>query len=385
MRIVADEQLADVQPLFAALGELTLLPADALTPGAVKNADALLVRSVTKVDATLLAGSAVQFIGTATSGMDHLDLPYLRQRGIEVVHAAGSNANAVVDYCCCALACCFRLGLLSAEKPEKLRVGVIGAGHVGSALAGRLQALGFDVLCYDPPRAQAEAGFHSVSLADVLACDLISLHVPLTDSGEQATRGLINGPLLAQLAPGTVLLNTCRGGVVDEHALVEVLQRDQSLHYLADVWENEPDVSAELVRRSVLATPHVAGYSQRAKRRATQLLQEQFSSYFDLATSPATDSGQELSIETAETNGAESLTRDADYTSVWSLLEARLPLSALSTQFSEEVLAGRGSMAFKTLRNSMLSRREFCEMSLPVDGLADTLRQQASTMGFRLS
>ncbi len=371
MRIVADSQLVGVETEFASTGELVLCKAQDISPELVSRADALLVRSVTQVNEALLQGSSVRFVGTATSGMDHLDLAYLDSQKIKVVHAAGSNANAVVDYCLTAIASAITAGLLAAND---VRVGIVGAGHVGSALASRLQRMNIPVVVYDPPRASNEPLFVSASLTEVLQCNVISLHVPLTRNGEYATRKLFDAAVLQQLQADTVLLNSCRGGVVDESALLALLSEGRRIHYVADVWEQEPAVSVALARRCFIATPHIAGYSQRAKRQATRALRVQFAQW--VADAPVTrTAGQD------EKPGPSDYLVTADDT-VWSLMTAHLPLENTSKQFVAALESGKGRAAFESIRQNMLQRREFCEVSLAKDGLPEAVQQQAAMQGF---
>nr|WP_243663590.1 4-phosphoerythronate dehydrogenase [Rhodothermus marinus] len=219
LRIVADENIPFAREAFRGFGVVRPLPADQITPATVRNCDVLLVRSVTRVDAALLEGSRVQFVGSATSGIDHVDLAYLQKRGIAFAYAPGANADAVVEYVLAALL------ELAVRRNVSLRgrvVGIVGCGHIGGRLARRLPALGLEVLCCDPPLAEQTGRTDFVSLETILAeADIVTLHVPLTRTGPHATYHLIDAAALARLRPSAWLLNTSRGAVVDGRALLE--------------------------------------------------------------------------------------------------------------------------------------------------------------------
>ncbi|WP_041770357.1 4-phosphoerythronate dehydrogenase PdxB [Metapseudomonas resinovorans] len=262
MRIVADENIPLVEAFFGDLGEIRRLPGRAIDAAALADADLLLVRSVTRVDRALLAGSPVRFVGTCTIGTDHLDLDYFAEAGIAWSSAPGCNARGVVDYVLGSL-------LVLAEDAgvdlASRTFGVVGAGQVGGRLVDVLRGLGWRVLVCDPPRQAAEGGDY-VDLATILReCDAISLHTPL----DQGTHHLLDAQRLAQLRPGAWLINASRGAVVDNQALRELLGRRDDLRVVLDVWEGEPQADAALAQLCRIATPHIAGYSLDGKLRGT--------------------------------------------------------------------------------------------------------------------
>jgi len=269
VRIVADENMAAARAAFAGWGELLLRPGRTLTAADVAAADALFVRSVTRVDADLLAGSRVRFVGSATIGIDHVDSDWLREQGIGFAHAPGCNAAAVADWVVAALAAFTR------DRRHRLgdgSAGIIGAGNVGSRVARRLHALGYEVMCCDPPRAAAEGDAGFVDLERALACDVVSLHVPLTTSEPCPTHHLLDAAALAMIPPDAVLLNAARGGVVDEAALCERLDRGPPLHVALDTWVGEPDIDLSVLERVALGSPHVAGHSLEGRLRGTAMI-----------------------------------------------------------------------------------------------------------------
>lgn len=262
MQIVADENIPLLDEFFAGFGDIRRLPGRAITAQDVRDADLLLVRSVTRVDRALLQGSRVRFVGTCTIGTDHLDLEYFAEAGIAWSSAPGCNARGVVDY---VLGSVLTLAEREGVDPASRVYGVVGAGQVGGRLVELLQGLGWQVRVCDPPRQAAEGG-DFVALQQVIAeCDVISLHTPL----DATTRHLFDAPCLAALKPGAWLINASRGAVVDNAALRELLPQRPDLKVVLDVWEGEPQADVELAALCQLATPHIAGYSLDGKLRGT--------------------------------------------------------------------------------------------------------------------
>ncbi|MDG9884474.1 4-phosphoerythronate dehydrogenase PdxB [Pseudomonas sp. GD04058] len=266
MLIVADENIPLLDAFFAGFGEIRRYPGRAIDRDCVRDADVLLVRSVTRVDRALLEGSQVRFVGTCTIGTDHLDLGYFADAGIHWSSAPGCNARGVVDY---VLGSLLTLAELDGADLSQRTYGVVGAGQVGGRLIQVLRGLGWKVLVCDPPRQAAEGGDY-VALERILAeCDVISLHTPLTRVGEQPTWHLLDHERLARLRPGAWLINAARGPVIDNSALRELLLEREDVLAVLDVWEEEPLVDVELADLCVIATPHIAGYSLDGKQRGT--------------------------------------------------------------------------------------------------------------------
>ena len=268
LHITADANIPFVQEAFGALGTVRTLPGRDITADALAETDVLLVRSVTRVDAALLDGTPVRWVGTATAGTDHIDADALRQRGVAFAGAPGSNATSVADWVLAGLLA------VAADRGEGLmgrRLGIVGMGAVGGRLATRARALGLEVIGCDPPlQVQRTQGF--VSLAEVLAqSDVVTLHTPLSGPDESAwpTRGLIDLGAAAAMRPDAWLVNAARGGVVTADAAL-ALARTRPV--LLDVWPGEPDPSPELVDAVAIATPHVAGYAWDGKVRGTRML-----------------------------------------------------------------------------------------------------------------
>ena len=228
----------------------------------------LLVRSVTRVDRTLLEGSAVAFVGSATIGTDHVDQAYLAEQGIRFAHAPGCNANAVVQY---------DLSVLSNLQPDwqSCTVGIVGCGNVGGRVYRTLKSLGVNCRVYDP-FLSAEQIPDLVDFQSVLAADIICVHTPLTTEGPFPTEHLFNAEVLAGLGENTLLINAGRGAVIDNGALLEHLKSGSKLRVALDVWEPEPNINPGLLEQVLLATPHIAGYSREGKIRGTEMLAEDY-------------------------------------------------------------------------------------------------------------
>jgi erythronate-4-phosphate dehydrogenase len=279
VRIVADANIPLLAQAFGPLGDVTALPADRLTPEAVRQADALLVRSVTKVNAALLEGSGVKFVATATIGVDHIDEAYLESRGIGFASAAGSNARSVAEYVLAALT------VLAERGRWRLRdktLGIVGCGNVGGRLAGLAQAAGLRVLMNDPPLARRTGDPRYLPLEALAEADIVTFHVPLLRDGPDATYHMINPRLLAMLRPGTVVLNSSRGSVAHPAALAEGRSSGRIGQLVLDVWEGEPNIDPALMERVTLATPHVAGYSYDGKVNGTRMILEALCRHFGL-------------------------------------------------------------------------------------------------------
>jgi erythronate-4-phosphate dehydrogenase len=271
LRIVVDENVPLAQEAFGGLGAVRLVPGREMDARTVADADALVVRSVTRVDERLLAASPVRFVGTATIGTDHVDLAYLARRGIAFAYAPGSNARSVAEYVAAALL------ELEAERPNGwsgATLGVVGVGNVGSRVVAVARALGFTVLACDPPRAEAQGPGDFVPLERVLdEADVVTLHVPLERDGRHATHHLLDAARLDRAKAGAVVVNTSRGGVVDDGALRAACAAGRLVAVL-DVWEREPEPPPDLMEVVRLATPHVAGYSLDGKLAGTRMIAE---------------------------------------------------------------------------------------------------------------
>jgi len=280
MIIIADENIPYVESAFEHYGEVRTLDGRSITKGDLVRAGALLIRSVTPVDAALLEATRVAFVGTATAGVEHVDIDYLRGRGLGFASAAGSNAESVAQWVLCAL-----LEMESREsRPLRgMTLGVIGVGHVGKRVAMKARALGMKVLLNDSPRARAERPNLFMDLSEICQrSDVITLHVPLTFEGLDPTHHLLSRALLQSLPPKTSVLNACRGEVLNGEALREEITAGHLGFVALDVWEHEPNIDLELLNLVDLGTAHIAGYGIDGKLRGTRMLHDAFVDHFGL-------------------------------------------------------------------------------------------------------
>lgn len=264
MKVIADNAIPFLENRISKDVDFVRLPSKDINAKVVRDADALIVRTRTKCDEKLLKDSKVKLIATATIGTDHIDTDWCEKNGIKVISAPGCNAPGVAQYVLAAL-------LETGFDPMSQTLGVIGYGNVGHILVEWAKQLGIKTLISDDPRKKA--GFKDVEyhpMEFVLSqSDVVTLHVPLTSSGAFPTKYLIGEKELDLMKPGSTLVNSSRGGVVNETALKVKLKRGE-VKAILDVWENEPVIDSELVDLTEIATPHIAGYSEEGKKRATK-------------------------------------------------------------------------------------------------------------------
>lgn len=265
MKIVADEEIPYIEEYFGNEDDIVRFKGRELTAGTVQDADIVFVRSVTPVNASLLQGSTVKFVGTVTAGSDHLDTAYLADAGIHWSTAAGFNAPPVANYVVCVVAALQRQDALSLKG----RAAVIGVGEVGRQVAQSLSHIGYEIVYCDPIRARQEADFVHTPLEEIADVDLICLHVPLTKSGDYPTYHFLSADFLTRQKPGTVLLNASRGAVINTDTL---LSAGSPLTKCLDVWEHEPTPDPLLLKQAMIATPHIAGYSVQSKWRGVEMI-----------------------------------------------------------------------------------------------------------------
>jgi len=279
MKIVVDENMPYAQALFSQFGEVVPLSGRTISAVDLVDVDALMVRSVTQVNATLLAqANKLKFVGTATIGTDHLDHALLTERDIHFTNAPGCNAVSVGDYVCSALlVVAEQQGFLLKDKT----VAVIGVGNTGKQTVSRLAALGAEVILCDPPRAAKEGQAGFVSLEQALQSDIICLHVPLIKAGANQTKHLLNAELLKHIKQDAILVNSGRGDVIDNQALLALKQAGHKMTLVLDVWENEPTPLLDLIPYVTIATPHIAGYSLEGKARGSEMIYQAYCQFID--------------------------------------------------------------------------------------------------------
>lgn len=277
IRVIVDDKIPYLQTPLRQVAEVVALPAASINADAVRDADAIIIRTRTHCDSHLLQDSRVRFIATATIGYDHIDTAWCDANNIHWTNAPGCNASSVCQYVECALKLMEREGVINLQDST---LGIVGVGHVGSRVKVMAERLGMKVLCCDPPLADR---LESHSMEELAAsCDVITFHVPLTADGPYPTRHLADKAFFASLRQRPLLINTSRGPVVETEALKEALRNGQIRQAVIDVWEGEPDIDLELLSMARLTTPHIAGYSADGKARASQMSLDALTTFFGL-------------------------------------------------------------------------------------------------------
>lgn len=283
MKVVADDNVPYIQGVFEPFGEVLYLPGERITRHDLLDADVLITRSVTKCNEILLRNTPVKLIASATIGHDHIDKNYCSQNGIEWTTAKGCNAGAVGQY---VLAALIHAATSAGLDLHDETLAIIGVGDIGSRISEIATSLGMNVLHYDPPREKKEGANGFSSLQEVFEqARIISLHVPLTDGGNCPTRGMVNEEFLRSFDKDIVLINTSRGEVIKTKDLIESIDSGKVSSALIDVWENEPGIDRELLRRCLTATPHIAGYSSEGKARGSAMTVAAVNDRFNLGLS----------------------------------------------------------------------------------------------------
>jgi len=280
MKIVADNKIPFLKGALEPYADVVYLSGKQIIRKTLSDADALLIRTRTKCTEDLLKGTKVGFIGTATIGFDHIDTQYCEKKGIEWTNAPGCNSFSVQQYIAAALlkiASEFRFSL------KGKTIGIVGVGNVGSKVEKLARTLGMNVLLNDPPRARKEGRDNFVDLGTIFyKSDIVTLHVPLNVVGEDCTWHLFDEKSFKKMKKGTWFINTSRGEVMVTNALKKALDSGKLAGAVLDVWENEPDIDIELMGKTFLATPHIAGYSTDGKANGTSVVVNALSEFFDL-------------------------------------------------------------------------------------------------------
>lgn len=280
IKIVADNKIPFLKGALESVAQMVYLPGAEISREHLMDADALIVRTRTLCNASLLEGTSVKFIASATIGHDHIDKDYCQRNGITWTNAPGCNAGSVVQYMSSALGHIIRHTDTSFQK---ITLGVIGAGHVGGHLAELATTLGMKTLVNDPPRARAEGPKGFCSLEELLEqSDVVSLHVPLTIEGPDKTFHLADKAFFEKMKQGAWFINTSRGEVAKTEALLEAIQSRKLSGAILDVWENEPGIDLNLLSLATIATPHIAGYSADGKANGTAMSVRALSRFFNL-------------------------------------------------------------------------------------------------------
>lgn len=373
MKIIIDDKIPYIRGAFEKVAEVVYLPGSKTTPEIVKDADAIVTRTRTICNEKLLAGSSVKFIATATIGYDHIDTDYCDEAGINWTNAPGCNSKSVEQYIASTLM------VLAERKKLQLKdlcIGVVGVGNVGSKVANVSRLLGMKVLLNDPPRERTEGSASFVSLDTVKnEADIITLHVPLNLKGEDATFHLGNNAFLSSLKRKPILINSCRGEVIETNAVKAALKTGQISGFVCDCWENEPDIDLELLAMTELATPHIAGYSKDGKATGTQMSVHAISDYFGLGLNNWRPKGVELPANPIiELDGTSLNEQDIISKAILSTYNIRNDDQAFRNKPSE----------FEQLRGDYPTRREFPAFTIQAKNVNDITLEKLILLGFNL-
>lgn len=374
MKIVIDDKIPYIRGAFEPFAEVVYLPGNKTTPEVVKDADAIVTRTRTKCNRDLLTGSKVKFIATATIGHDHIDTEFCKQAGIEWTNAPGCNAESVNQYIASAL---FSYSMKKRFDLKEKTIGIVGVGHVGSKVARLCETIGMKVLLNDPPRERVEGPEQFVSLEKIQnEADIITFHVPLNIKGDDTTFHMVDEKFIQNLKKKPLLINSCRGEVFDTKATKKALQTGAISGFIADCWENEPDIDLELLEMADYGTPHIAGYSKDGKANGTKMSVQAISRFFNLGI----DNWEPENVELPEKTTIEI---DGNQRREYSIL-AEAILSTYDIENDDEALRENPQL-FEKLRGDYPVRREFDSYTIKMKNMKETMKLKLLKLGFFIS
>jgi len=378
LKIVADVNIPHVAECFGSIGDVVVVSGRQMTRQLVCNADILLVRSITKVDRNLLAGSSVRFVGTATIGVEHVDVDYLSAEGIGFASAPGSNANSVAEYMVAALLCAARKKKIVLSG---MTAGIVGAGNVGSRVEKKLRALGMRPVLNDPPLQRQSGDAKYRPLEEIFECDFVTLHTPLMLDGIDRTFHLADEGFFRSLKTGCVFANSSRGAVVDTAALKAAIAAGNLGGAIIDVWENEPNINVELLRMVDISTPHIAGYSLDGKIAGMIMIYRAVCRHFGLeakySTADFLPEALVKQIETDERCDDEQETLHQTVQQVYAINR-----DDFNTREIAMVAADERGRFFDDLRKNYAVRREFQNTRAVVKDASSSLAHKLAGIGF---
>jgi len=377
MKILADENIPHIKELFSKFADINTCDGRKITVDKVTDIDVLLVRSVTKVNQQLLENSPVKFVGTATIGLDHVDVEWLDKNNIAYSNAKGCNSIAVAEYVLSGL---FVLAEQFKIDLRKSNVGIIGAGNVGTAIATRLDVMGIPYSLYDPPLQKAGDPRALIDEQDLAECEFITAHVPLTTSQESEwpTESMINGTFFKTMKKMRYFINTARGNIIEPQALKTWLKSNVNNQCIIDVWRDEPNIDCELLEKCFLGTPHIAGHTLEGKTRGTLMLFHAFCKYFDIDDTLDDDSylKRDRPKDFIKLKKGQSFL-DALSSAIWQVYDVRDDDKALKAGLSKDI-----TKHFDRLRKGYKVRREFSAHSLCPISTPDGSRGALEELGF---
>jgi erythronate-4-phosphate dehydrogenase len=377
MIIALDQAIPFWKEAFSELGEIRLFPGRDLKPDEIRDADALIVRTVTPVNAALLEGSSVRFVAAASAGIDHIDQDYLKRRGIHFSYAAGCNADSVSEYIITALhvIACRRKWTLKDKS-----LAVIGVGNVGSRVAKKARALGMEVLLCDPPLRDATGDSQYQSLDRVLGADILSFHVPLTLEGPYPTWHMLDRNALKRLSPTQFVINSARGAVFDNGELKYALHDRRIEGAILDVWEGEPSIDYFLLELTDIGTPHIAGSSLDSKIRATEMARTELCRFLGIQSSIDLDAAYpKPRLLRAEPKAAGQEAVLSVLVQAYDISKDDAGLRAMGSLTAERAAEG-----FGRLRSDYAFRPEFCHFMVDLGERNGDLAETFASLGFKV-
>lgn len=377
MKILADENILFVREAFSGLGAVRTLPGRAIGASEVAEAEVLLVRTVTPLNESLFGSKSPVFVGSASSGIDHVDGDCLSRRGIPFAHAPGSNARSVAEYVLSALV---HLAHARDFVLREKRLGIVGAGHVGGHVREMATSLGMECVLNDPPLARETGDPIYRPIEDIYDCDIVTFHVPLVGMGVDRTQHQVDRSFIERMRPGFILFNTSRGPVVDSEALLHGLETGIVGGCVLDVWEHEPEIHPGLLEAGDIVTSHIAGYSFDGKLKGT--LQIRAALVKSLGLECAWDPGPLLpppDMPTLDLEPTEADPVHAVVSAVYDIRQEDRCMRALLTLPE----AGR-AMEFDRLRRDYRRRREFSNTTVRLFSEQSFLRETFLGLGFQV-
>ncbi|MHC4620963.1 MAG: 4-phosphoerythronate dehydrogenase, partial [Planctomycetota bacterium] len=327
------------------------------------------------------AGSKVRFVGTATIGFEHVDVDYLSESNIGFASAPGSNANSVAEYIVAAL---LSVGQKKGIEIEGKSIGIVGVGNVGSRVEKKARALGMEVYLNDPPLQRQTGDPEYLPIEELYGCDFMSLHTPLTFEGIDRTFHLVDEKFFGVLKPGCVFLNTARGAVTDTGALKAAIQSGKLGGAVLDVWEDEPNIDAELVRMVNLGTPHIAGYSLDGKIAGMFMIYEAACKFFGLqAEYRMRDFLPEPRLKQIEVDPESDGEQQLLHEAVQQLY--LIDLDNLHTKEIPSMGPDERGQFFDSLRKNYRVRREFQNTEVMLKCASESLARKLAGIGFKVS
>ena len=271
MNIVIDTDLQELTRTFEGNSKFNVrsLASHEISNQAIKDSDAVFLRSTTKINEELLNNTNVKFVASLTSGEDHIDKDYLENLNIHLSTGKGGNSLAVVEYLLSVLSV---LIIGNKIKPYETKFGIIGFGNIGKRFKNILDGINFPCCIYDPYFPEV-----SSSLDEVLSSEVISLNCSYSKTGKFPSHNLLDINFLNEMKDDQFLINTSRGEVLsDEYYLSK-----KSDNFIFDVWPNELHLNLTKFKKPYIATPHIAGKTMSAEYKFNEKALSEFNHFFN--------------------------------------------------------------------------------------------------------